>query len=229
MYNWRTFSHVFLEPQKISNYGAISKVWLSRWHPTRKTKKATPVSQIVWWQPLTSLMTAHSDLFGCSGCGILFPEFTTWTAELTSHLLRRERKELVLRRVAKFWAVILLEKTLRFFKLNSNFWCDIQLFREWFSHWKASKRTWQYRKAWWAVVVHCCIVKFTSFQRDGRRCYEYLFACVKRNKMDSELLTCLLKIIEYFPDYLLDNLCRNSCIWCIRTNIDRIKPLRGSD
>ena len=27
------------------------------------------------------------------------------------------------------------------------------------------------------------IVKFTSFQRDGRRCYEYLFACVKRNKM----------------------------------------------
>ena len=29
-----------------------------------------------------------------------------------------------------------------------------------------------------------------------------LFACVKRNKMDSELLTCLLKFIEYFPDYL---------------------------
>ena len=44
--------------------------------------------------------------------------------------------------------------------------------------------------------------KFTSFQRDGRRCYEYLFACVKRNEMDSELLTCLLKFIEYFPDYL---------------------------
>ena len=43
------------------------------------------------------------------------------------------------------------------------------------------------------------MVKFTSFQRDGRRCYEYLFACVKRNKMDSELL---LKFIEYFPDYL---------------------------
>ena len=44
--------------------------------------------------------------------------------------------------------------------------------------------------------------------------------CVKRNKMDSELLTRLLKFIEYFPDYLsayacslfLDNLCRNSCI-----------------
>ena len=54
----------------------------------------------------------------------------------------------------------------------------------------------------WVVVVHCCIVKFTSFQRDGRRCYEYLFACVKRDKMDSELLTCLLKFIEYFPDYL---------------------------
>ena len=44
-----------------------------------------------------------------------------------------------------------------------------------------------------------CIVKFTSFQRDGRRCCEYLFACVKRNKMDSELL---LKFIEYFPDCL---------------------------
>ena len=27
-----------------------------------------------------------------------------------------------------------------------------------------------------------------------RRCYEYLFACIKRNKMDSELLTCLFKI-----------------------------------
>ena len=52
------------------------------------------------------------------------------------------------------------------------------------------------------MVVHCCIVKFTSFQRDGRRCYAYTIACVKRNKMDSELLTCLLKFIEYFPDYL---------------------------
>ena len=31
------------------------------------------------------------------------------------------------------------------------------------------------------------IVKFTSLQRVGRRCYEYLFVCVKRNKMDSEL------------------------------------------
>ena len=31
---------------------------------------------------------------------------------------------------------------------------------------------------------------------------EYLFACVQRNKMDSELLSCLLKFIEYFPDYL---------------------------
>ena len=49
------------------------------------------------------------------------------------------------------------------------------------------------------MVVHCCIVKFTSFQRDGRRCYEYLFASVERNKMDSDLL---LKFIEYFPDYL---------------------------
>ena len=41
-----------------------------------------------------------------------------------------------------------------------------------------------------------------GFQSDGRRCYEYLFACVKRNKMDSELLACLLKFIEYFTDYL---------------------------
>ena len=31
------------------------------------------------------------------------------------------------------------------------------------------------------------------------RCYEYLFACVKRNKMGSGLL---LKFIEYFPDFL---------------------------
>ena len=55
------------------------------------------------------------------------------------------------------------------------------------------------------MVVHChpqCIVKFTSFQRlrVGRRCYEYLFACVKRNKMDSEVLTCLLQFIEYFQE-----------------------------
>ena len=57
-------------------------------------------------------------------------------------------------------------------------------------------------KGMMVVVVHCCIFKFTSFQRVGRRCYEYMFACVKRNKMDSELLTCLLKFIEYFPDYL---------------------------
>ena len=45
--------------------------------------------------------------------------------------------------------------------------------------------------------MYCCIVKFTSFQRDGRRCYEYLFVCVKTNKMDSELLICLLKFIEF--------------------------------
>ena len=75
-------------------------------------------------------------------------------------------------------------------------------FRQRLSNWKAPKRRRQYRKAWWVVVVHCCIVKFTSFQRDGRQCYEYLFACVKRNKMDSVLLTCLLNFIEYFPDYL---------------------------
>ena len=29
-----------------------------------------------------------------------------------------------------------------------------------------------------------------------------MFARVKRNKMDSELLTCLLKFIVYFPDYV---------------------------
>ena len=47
------------------------------------------------------------------------------------------------------------------------------------------------------VVVHCYIVKFTSSQRDGRRCYEYLFACVKRNKMDSKLLQELAFIKIY--------------------------------
>ena len=51
-------------------------------------------------------------------------------------------------------------------------------------------------------MMGCGCTLFTSFQRDGRRCYECLFACVKRNTMDSELLTCLLKFIEYFPDYL---------------------------
>ena len=45
----------------------------------------------------------------------------------------------------------------------------------------------------------CCIVKFTSCQRDGRWCYEYMFVCLRRNKMDSELF---LKFIENFPDYL---------------------------
>ena len=64
------------------------------------------------------------------------------------------------------------------------------------------KLTRQYRKAWWVMVVYCCIVKFTSFQRVGRRRYEYVLACVNRNKMDFELLTCLLKFIEHFPDYL---------------------------
>ena len=84
----------------------------------------------------------------------------------------------------------------------SHFFKKTQLFRERLPNRKALKRTRQYRKAWWVVVVHCCIVKFTSFQRDGRRCYEYLFACVKRSKIASELLTCLLKFIEYFPEYL---------------------------
>ena len=108
----------------------------------------------------------------------------------------------------------------------------IQLFRERLSNWKALKRTRQYRKAWWVVVVYCCIVKFTSFQRVGRRCNEYLFACVKLNKMDFELLTCLLKFIEHFPDYLsvlsrmllsffLDNLCRNSCNTMLNLSIIR--------
>ena len=46
------------------------------------------------------------------------------------------------------------------------------------------------------MVVHYCIVKFTSFQRDGRRCYEYM---EKMEKMDSEVLTCLSKFIEYSP------------------------------
>ena len=59
----------------------------------------------------------------------------------------------------------------------------------------------------------------SSISRDGRRCYEYLFACVKRNKMDSEFLTCLL-IYLVFPrlpfgivayTFMLF-FCRNSCI-----------------
>ena len=45
-----------------------------------------------------------------------------------------------------------------------------------------------------SVKAHATIPK--GFQRDGRRCYEYLFACVKRNKMNSELLTCLLSISQ---------------------------------
>ena len=64
-----------------------------------------------------------------------------------------------------------------------------------------------------------CSLLFTSFQRVGRRCYEYLFARVKRNKMDSELLTRLLSIsqttfrhcrVRFYA--FLDNLCRNSCM-----------------
>ena len=49
--------------------------------------------------------------------------------------------------------------------LWANSWIQkwIQLFRERLSNWKALKRTRQYRKALWAVVVRCCIVKFTSF------------------------------------------------------------------
>ena len=39
-----------------------------------------------------------------------------------------------------------------------------------------------------------------EFSARWKRCYEYLFACVKRNKMDSELL---LTFNEYFPDCLL--------------------------
>ena len=69
-------------------------------------------------------------------------------------------------------------------------------------------------------LLHCQVHEFLA---RWKACYEYLFVCVKRNKMDSEFLTCLLKFIEYFPDYLsalshmlvrffLDNLCRNSCI-----------------
>ena len=41
--------------------------------------------------------------------------------------------------------------------------------------------------------------RFLFWWRDSEN-RQYLFACVKRNKMDSELL---LKFIEYFPDYLL--------------------------
>ena len=49
---------------------------------------------------------------------------------------------------------------------------------------KTLKRTRQYRKALWVVLDHCVIVKFTRFQRDGRQNYEYLSACLKRNKQE---------------------------------------------
>ena len=48
----------------------------------------------------------------------------------------------------------------------------------------------------------CSLLHRQVHEFSGRRCYEYMFACIRRNEMDSELLTCLLKFIEYFPDYL---------------------------
>ena len=66
------------------------------------------------------------------------------------------------------------------------------------------------------------VASFTSFLRDGNRCYEYFFGCVKRNKINSELLTCLLKLMNISQTTFrhcrvrfyafLDNICRNSCI-----------------
>ena len=51
------------------------------------------------------------------------------------------------------------------------------------------------------LVVHCCIVKSRVFSAmEGGAMNTCL--CVKRNKMDPELLPFLLKFIEYFPDYL---------------------------
>ena len=45
------------------------------------------------------------------------------------------------------------------------------------------------------VALHCCqFHEFSARWKAVLRCYEYLFACVKRSKMDSELLTCLFKI-----------------------------------
>ena len=37
-------------------------------------------------------------------------------------------------------------------------------------------------------MMGCGCSLLHRFQRDGRHCYEYLFACVKRNKIDSELI-----------------------------------------
>ena len=41
-------------------------------------------------------------------------------------------------------------------------------------------------------LLHRQVHEFLARWKAG---YEYLFVCVKRNKMDSELLTCLLKFI----------------------------------
>ena len=89
---------------------------------------------------------------------------------------------------------------------------------------KSQKRTRQYRKAWWVVVVQCCIVKFTSFQPPAMQ-GGAMNTClhVLKETMDSELLTCLFKIYWVFPrlpfgivayafTLSMGNLCRNSCI-----------------
>ena len=57
---------------------------------------------------------------------------------------------------------------------------NIQLFREWLSNKIILKLTRQYRKALWVVVVHCFIVKLTSF-----------------SAMEGGTMN-----IGYFPDYL---------------------------
>ena len=59
----------------------------------------------------------------------------------------------------------------------------IQLLRERLSN-KSIKAYATNRKALWVVLDHCVIVKFTRFQRDGKQNYEYLSACLKRNKQE---------------------------------------------
>ena len=63
-----------------------------------------------------------------------------------------------------------------------------------------------------------------SFQRDGRRCYEYLSACIERNKMDSELL---LKYIVYYLSVLSRTLLRLFWTTFVETAVfpDMPKPL----
>ena len=199
------FFHIHISIQKILTFSFLTRTpILPIW--TFDSPSAWFYQQS-WWGNLVTVGPVHTShfcpvVFNSIKCGRNSQPRTVFTAN----------------NITAYWQTTNNISTSLINQVNSQ--RHIQLFRERLSNWKALKRTRQYRKVWWVVVVHCCIVKFTSFQRDGRRCYEYLFACVKRNKMNSEFL---LKFIEYFLGYLsalsrtllrffLDNLCRNSCI-----------------